>query len=640
MDRSGGGCILPGTGRLAYLGVVLLTGCSSMRTEVVRGTGWEYRVSNAAWSTNVPAVRLAAAWPKHWRTYTRGLDEAGTPPRSDDPASFAKVPTAVTLNGVSACRASLPLYARGVLDVTIGQGMPQPGLWAYAFGEVKSDREQDVDIHVRACGPLTLWIGGKKMFQTGEAGLHRFRAHLAKGPQVLAARIESGADRWDVSGCILPAAAALTIEARYVFTTDGFDSPAAVIFSGAYADRVNLNGRRLAEVLPGMNRRLAELPMRQLRRGRNVLTQELSVDEVRREMPGGSVSGLRHDEVRVLWGPVITSARQKRVTWVCRLNASARAVLRVDGREFVSPPGAIHRWRVDGLKPGTAYPYSIVPGEGVPAEGTARTLSTGDRAVIAIAGDPQSGSPWRQVATNVEKAKADIVVIAGDLVVDGLAEEQWTQTCFAPAAHLLANCQSAVVRGNHDRLSPVLDFLMDGAGPNWAREVGGALLVGIDGGLDWSPGSTAATWLEGVLAGTRKPFVFVITHYPAYSSRNHGKLAGDGRVLERTSRVARKHIVSLLEKHSVTALFAGHDHGYERSETPGGLTAIVTGGAGAGVYPKRADAAKQNPYSKAFAAKHHYCLLRIDSDAAVLTAVTPAGDVLDTRTWGPRETRR
>ena len=70
-------------------------------------------------------------------------------------------------------------------------------------------------------------------------------------------------------------------------------------------------------------------------------------------------------------------------------------------------------------------------------------------------------------------------------------------------------------------------------------------------------------------------------NYPAYSSGLHGSVNEEGVPTEATARYARDVIVPLLEKHGVTAMFASHDHNYERSVLPSGLTCITTGGAGA-----------------------------------------------------------
>jgi hypothetical protein len=92
----------------------------------------------------------------------------------------------------------------------------------------------------------------------------------------------------------------------------------------------------------------------------------------------------------------------------------------------------------------------------------------------------------------------------------------------------------------------------------------------------------------------------------------------------------------LLAKYHATAFICGHDHCYERSEPEGGVTAITTGGAGAPLYRKVQDAAKQNPWSKVFAPQLHYCLIEVSGDACTLKAFTPDGELLDTRTWKAR----
>jgi hypothetical protein len=78
-------------------------------------------------------------------------------------------------------------------------------------------------------------------------------------------------------------------------------------------------------------------------------------------------------------------------------------------------------------------------------------------------------------------------------------------------------------------------------------------------------------------------------------------------------------------------MFAGHDHCYEFSQRPGGLSLVTSGGAGAYLYLKSPDAARQNPYSRTFVSRHHFCLVRLTADRATLTARTADGEVLDER---------
>jgi tartrate-resistant acid phosphatase type 5 len=173
-------------------------------------------------------------------------------------------------------------------------------------------------------------------------------------------------------------------------------------------------------------------------------------------------------------------------------------------------------------------------------------------------------------------------------------------------------------------------------GRNWAQEIAGVLLVGLDGQEDWRPGGPNARWLEATLAASKARFIFVASHYPAYSSTTHGRLNGDGRINDPAGRAARDFLYPLMQKYRVTAYLTGHDHGYERSEPPGRVTTSITAsGAGAGPYGVSADP-KQNPYSVVQVRTNHHCLLMIDGDTCTLTAIGVDGTVLDTKTWQAR----
>ncbi|MCK4601759.1 MAG: hypothetical protein KAU28_04800, partial [Phycisphaerae bacterium] len=50
----------------------------------------------------------------------------------------------------------------------------------------------------------------------------------------------------------------------------------------------------------------------------------------------------------------------------------------------------------------------------------------------------------------------------------------------------------------------------------------------------------------------------------------------------------------------------------------------------------RATAEMQTPHSKVFASKLHYCLFTVTGDTCTMQAITPEGDVIDSRTWKAR----
>ena len=610
---------------------------------------WRAGLAEALKDVDVPAP--AAGWPTRWVTFAPWDGPVAEGAKSDDPTAFEQVPTEITLNGVSGCRATLGHYSRGVLDLTVGHGQPREDRWALCFGELEASARQDVVFEFRTDGPATLWIDGKQIAVAKTGGLHTAAHTLARGKHIVAARVGSGERRWTLSGAVRPAGKNPVIEARLRFDRPAIDTLASVLLACPQADTLVLNGRAVDAPVQGMLYDALPLAASRLRPKGNELVRTLSLAEARAEAakPAAvSLTPVAAADARIHQGPVIAEATPATATIVAASTAHVPATLTIDGRALKSPTGLIHRWHVTGLKPGVAYDYTVAAGETQPKGGTLRTPPAAPQpATVAFVGDPQSGKPWQQVAAAVAKAQPDLLVIAGDLVRDGLRDDQWTQQFFEPAATLLANAPVAVVPGNHDRYAPLMDVFFGGAAApaeaasrNWTRQVGGALLIGIDGGLDWRADGPNARWLSRTLAASKHPFVFVVTHYPAYSSRNHGKLAADGAVLEYTSRVARGRIVPILEAHGVTAMLAGHDHGYERSQTAGGLTTITVAGGGAGVYPKRDTAEQQNPRSKAMADEHHYGLLRIDGGKAVFTAITPDGKVIDTQTWGPRDTRK
>ncbi|NBC11504.1 MAG: hypothetical protein GVY24_07200 [Planctomycetes bacterium] len=141
--------------------------------------------------------------------------------------------------------------------------------------------------------------------------------------------------------------------------------------------------------------------------------------------------------------------------------------------------------------------------------------------------------------------------------------------------------------------------------------------------------------MERVLEECDARFLFVMTHYPPFSSGGHGRVDEKGEPLERPIRQARAFLIPLFTRYGVTAVVSGHDHFYERSELPGGVTGIVSAGAGSRLYSKT-DNPLQNPHSTVWRSEYHYCRVRVGPEKCRLTAVSLDGAVLDEKTWAPR----
>jgi len=358
-----------------------------------------------------------------------------------------------------------------------------------------------------------------------------------------------------------------------------------------------------------------------------------------------SVIGLDHSELEFQTEPVLGYAGTDFFTLTCRVNFPVEVLLHVDGELYLSEPKLLHSFRIDGLTADTEYQYiltarfpyvdmfSVINGPH-----TVRTLTDDEDLRFAVLGDSRSyPNDWAEVATSVLNMRPDLMVFAGDMVTNGRKDYLWDQEFFSPAADLLAEIPLYAVIGNHEQNCTLFQeiFLTPG-GKNWVQQVGNVLLVGIDGAMDWSTGTYLFSWLESLLAASDADFIFLTTHYPAWSSGYHGRVNASGIPREEGINTSRSIIMPLLEEYNATAMFAGHDHIYERSEPPGGVSMIVTGGAGAPMYSMVENAAIQNPYSVVYAREYHFCILTVDGDVCTMEVFTNDGGLIDSRTWYAR----
>jgi hypothetical protein len=415
-----------------------------------------------------------------------------------------------------------------------------------------------------------------------------------------------------------------------------------------------------------------------LKAGENELTAKIGVDNrppadyPDMQMPdvrvrlARSLGALEPRHLKIHSGPVLGAFGNDYFTVTCRTNmpvpvtlavahldAAGRPVSGSAARRYVLPAGLVHRFRVSKPASVTNVRYRLEASCGE------RTFSTDTYTVrlpafgrgpgpentlrIAALGDSRTNrAHWAVVARAVVREGPDLVVFTGDMVSRGRDEWQWEEHFFSPAREFFATIPHYPVIGNHEEKAPLYPLLFhtpgtDGLAKNWSQQIGDALLIGIEGRDDWSLDSENVRWLDGVLSNSRAGFIFLFSHYPAYTSGTHGELDPEtGRPVEYEVLAGQSVIVPLLRKYDATAMIVGHDHLYERSELPGGLTHIISGGAGAPLRGKSLYAAEQNPYSVKFASRLHYCVLEIKGDACTMRAVAVNGRTLDTRTWKAR----
>ena len=323
------------------------------------------------------------------------------------------------------------------------------------------------------------------------------------------------------------------------------------------------------------------------------------------------------------------------------------------GAKLESPIGLFHRFFIRKPKTINAITYRLT----AECEGhTVHFPPKGEQTVLlprhnagesktnplrfVITGDSRTQpKQWQRVAKAVHAAKPSFMILVGDYLTSGLDDRQWVEEFSKPAQALLASTPSFPVIGNHEENSPLyfkLFTLPKGRTPKpyndatFSHVVGPIQIIGLNGLDDYTPGSAYYKWLELKLADSTAKFLFVVNHYPAYSSSNHGRLRPDGLPKERAARQARQHILPLLKKYNASAYIAGHDHIYERTSLPGNPPQLTVGGGGAPLRQKTKTAQAQNPYSTVFASEYHYALAEVAGKTCTIQVRTPEGKTLDT----------
>ncbi|MBU4285937.1 MAG: metallophosphoesterase, partial [Verrucomicrobia bacterium] len=330
-------------------------------------------------------------------------------------------------------------------------------------------------------------------------------------------------------------------------------------------ENLTLNGKAIPTPIKGMTYQIIPgIPVSLLEKGSNELqatwTQEIKSQKDEKTSMVSIVPGqldaadvgirlfeLTPSALTFQTGPVLGYASKNFFTVTCRVNIPAEAVLEVNGRKYVSKPALLHSFNVDGLEPDTLYHYSLKArlsskGDTVRSVGPypVRTLPTGGQFSFAVLGDSRTDpKAWAKVAASVVTAKPAFTVFVGDMVANGRIDSQWDEQYFGPAKDYFATIPCFAVIGNHEGNCPLFTRIFPTpGGKNWSQEIGSVLLIGIDGAMDWTSKSDLARWLEDTLAKSKAKFIFLASHYPAWTLGRHGKLK-NGRPQEKSVRLAQ-----------------------------------------------------------------------------------------------------
>jgi Calcineurin-like phosphoesterase len=240
---------------------------------------------------------------------------------------------------------------------------------------------------------------------------------------------------------------------------------------------------------------------------------------------------------------------------------------------------------------------------------------------VAI-GDFGGGDAQPEVAGAMERwvadgHRVDALVTTGDNVYDSGEPERFRAQLDEPYRELRRGRPLWVTLGNHD--------VKNGNGPNQLRHLGlpdlpytkelpGVQLLFVDANR---PDQAQADWLDARLSASGPRFRVVVFHQPAWSCSNHD-----------SDEEVDRAWVPVFERHRVALVLNGHDHNYQRFVSDAGVTYVVTGGGGKGLY--RLDECQDGePRRVALAMRHHFTAVEVRARSLTLTAVTDDGAVLD-----------
>ncbi len=203
--------------------------------------------------------------------------------------------------------------------------------------------------------------------------------------------------------------------------------------------------------------------------------------------------------------------------------------------------------------------------------------------------------PARQALVQaIAQANPALICFTGDIVYNGYDKDDWKIFDAETAVWREIHIPVYPTLGNHDlhgseqaALGNYFERFPDLKNSvYYSLRAANMLMLVLDSALDETAGPQGE-WLTKKLDHLPGDvdFVLIMLHHPPYTSSSDDKMFGGGH----SSRSQEQALAKMLEARQQNlrariVVFSGHVHNYERHEH-GGVTYIVTGGAGAHAYP-------------------------------------------------------
>ena len=240
-----------------------------------------------------------------------------------------------------------------------------------------------------------------------------------------------------------------------------------------------------------------------------------------------------------------------------------------------------------------------------------------------VMGDNRSGDDiYTKIISLAMDQKPDFIVNVGDMITNPGNKSQWKNfwTLSKPIT-----VPYFLIVGNHDVHRKALfsertykeQVDLPGNELYYSFVAGNSLFVVLDSVLaDHERRITGEqlTWLEGILLNSDKKHKFVFLHHPLYTEP--GKWYHSNDCLDIYPQ-DRDRLEALFVKAKVDAVFAGHEHVYNRKKVDG-ILHITAGGSGAPIFAKDEDGGF-----------YHFVQVTVDGDKVRAEVVDVQGKVRD-----------
>jgi predicted phosphodiesterase len=250
---------------------------------------------------------------------------------------------------------------------------------------------------------------------------------------------------------------------------------------------------------------------------------------------------------------------------------------------------------------------------------TPMTTINPNLARFGVIGDSGTGDANQLLVANAltQDGPYDAILHTGDVVYPEGDPSQLSAKVDGPYQQLLQTTRWIVTPGNHDEQTghdtEILAHFNDPAVP-YRVQIGHVAIYVLDSFRNLT---SEAAWITKTAATDKAFYKIAVAHAPAQSCSRHSSDPGTDLALE-----------PALEAAHFTLFLSGHDHNYQRFAPTRGVTHVVSGGGGAGLYPLID--CPSNLHRVSGHVNFHYLVIQADESYLTVTAKTPDGTVLDT----------